>query len=107
MALFTTKRPATQKESMIATLIYAAIMMFGLVHAVTSPVDGMVRLAIGTSIAMYLFGIGAVLVLQSKHAESAYNLFRVTVPPGAALAVMGLMIDGIAKHPHDLLPLLK
>jgi amino acid transporter len=107
MAFFTTKQPPTQRESMIATIVLAAMMMSGLIYAVTSPVDWIVRFTIAASIVFYVFGIVAVLVLQKRQPESAYNLFRVTVPSGAALAVLGYMIYGIAKHPHDLLQLLR
>jgi hypothetical protein len=107
MAFLTRKQAPSQKESMLATLVLAAIMTPGLIYAVTSPVDWIVRLMIGTSMALYIFGVVAVLVFQKKHAESAYDLFRVTVPPGVAMAVLALAIYGIAMHPHALLPLLK
>jgi amino acid transporter len=107
MAFLTTRRPASQRESMIATIMLAAMMMSGLIYAATSPVDWLVRFAIVACIVMYVFGTVAVLVLQKRQPENAYNLVRVTVPPGACMAILAFMIRGIARHPHDLLPLLK
>jgi amino acid transporter len=107
MPLGTTKRQATQKQSMIATIVLAAIMMSGLLYAATSPLDWIGRFTIVACIAMYVFGTVAVLVLQKRYPENAYDLFRVTVPPNACVSVLAFTIYGIAKHPHDLLPLLK
>lgn len=63
MAFWTTKHPATQKESMIATIVLEAIMMSGLIYAVTSPLDWLGRFTIVACIVMYVFGTVAVLVL--------------------------------------------
>jgi amino acid transporter len=92
---------------MAATIVFAAIMMFGLVYAVTSPVDWLVRFSIVASIVLYLFGVAMVLVLERRQSspEYAYNLLRVTVPSSVSMAVLALTIYGIARHPHLLLNL--
>ena len=107
MPFLPSRRPASQRESMIATIILAAMMMSGLIYAATSPVDWLVRFTTVACIAMYVFGTVAVLVLQKRHPECAYNLLRVQVPPSACMAILAYTIRGIARHPHDLLPLLK
>jgi hypothetical protein len=107
MPFLPSRRPASQRESMIATIILAAMMMSGPIYALTAPLDWIVLLAIAVCIVMYVGGTIAVLVLQKRQPESAYNLFRVQVPPSACMAILAYMIRGIARHPHDLLPLLK
>lgn len=107
MGFWSFKRPMGLKESMIAAVLLAAMMLSGTLYALTAPLDWLVRLAIAVCIVMYVFGTVAVLVLQKRHPESAHILFRVVVPPGACMAILAYMIRGIARHPHDMLTLLK
>ena len=107
MGFWTFKRSVGLKESMIATVILSAIMLSGPLYALTAPLDWVVRVAIAVCIVMYVFGTIAVLIFQKRHPESAGILSRVVVPPGACMAILAYMIRGIARHPHDLLSLLK
>lgn len=107
MGFWSFNRPVGLKESMIATVILAAMMLSGPVYALTAPLDWLIRLAIAVCIVMYVFGTVAVLVFQKRHPESANLLSRVVVPPGACMAILAYMIRGIARHPHELLSLLK
>jgi hypothetical protein len=92
--------PLSQRESMAATVIMAAMMLACMSFALASPIDDLGRLVVASATALYLAGIIASLVYQNKHSEAAYYLFRVSVPAGVAVALLGLTVSAIARHPR-------
>jgi hypothetical protein len=92
------QRPLSQRESVLATLVLAIILMSGLYFANVSPLEPVNRLMVGSATAVYVLGIFAVVVFQRRHAEAAFDLFRVSAVLGIPTALLGMLVFGIARH---------
>lgn len=100
-------QPPSARQSMIYTLIMGAMMLYGLSLAVFAPVDTFVRVVVLVTSAFFVFVTIFLLVLEKRHPEHAWWIFRAYVGPSGCMVVMSAMLAWVARHPHDLLPLLR